>query len=67
MRTIPGKGNSTPKQLVDRALAAQQITRQDYLLLTSALLSASDLTEAERRDINRLFDTVQTGRLKLID
>lgn len=44
-----------------------QLTRQDHLLLTSAILTDQHLSETERRDINRIFDAVQTGRLKVID
>jgi len=67
MRTIPGKSNSAIKQLVDRIIASGQMTRQEHLSLTSSLLSAHRLSDEERTQINRVFDHIQTGRLKLID
>lgn len=67
MRTLPGKGNSATKQLVDRILAVGQMTRQEYLHLTSMLLSASRMTDEERSQINRIFDQIHAGRTKLVD
>lgn len=43
------------------------MSRQDHLRLTSAILSDNEITEEERRQINRAFDYIQTGRLKLVD
>jgi hypothetical protein len=55
------------KPAVEQILAAGQMSRQDHLQLTSAILSDSQMTDEERRQINRVFDYVQIGRLKLVD
>jgi hypothetical protein len=43
------------------------MNRQEHLQLTSAILSDYRITDEERRQINRVFDYIQTGRLKLVD
>jgi hypothetical protein len=55
------------KPAVEQILEAGQMSRQDHLQLTSAILSDHQMTDDERRQINRVFDYVQIGRLKLVD
>jgi hypothetical protein len=55
------------KPAVEQILEAGQMSRQDHLQLTSAILSDPQMTDEERRQINRVFDYVQIGRLKLVD
>jgi hypothetical protein len=55
------------KPAVEQILEAGQMSRQDHLHLTSAILSDHQMTDDERRQINRVFDYVQIGRLKLVD
>lgn len=54
-------------QMVDRILTSGQLSHTDYLKLMSAILSDQEITESERHQINRVFDYVQTGRLKFDD
>ncbi|NJL40198.1 MAG: hypothetical protein HC840_03115 [Leptolyngbyaceae cyanobacterium RM2_2_4] len=65
--TIQTKSNLTIRQIVDSITTSGRMSRQDYLYLTSAILSDCQITEEERRQINRTFDHIQTGRLKLVD
>lgn len=65
--TVQNKSGLTVQQVVERIVAAGQISRQEYLQLTSAVLSAHKINEVDRRQINRIFDYVQTGRLKVVD
>lgn len=67
MRSIPGKANQVIQQLIAQTLSAGRLTRREHLLLTSTLLSASRMTDEERRQINRILDEARTGRLKLVD
>ena len=67
MRSIQSKPNSAIHQLVDRILAGGEMTRQEHLRLTSILLAEQKLADSDRNKINRIFDYIQTGRLKLID
>ncbi|AFY34103.1 hypothetical protein [Calothrix sp. PCC 7507] len=55
------------KKIVDRILFSGRMSRQDYTLLTSAVLNHSDLSDEERRQINRIFDRIQTGQLQLVN
>ncbi|NDJ17228.1 hypothetical protein [Myxacorys almedinensis] len=55
------------KQIIERILQAGQIHRQEHLHLASVLLSSQGITAEERRQINRIFDQIQNGRMKLVD
>ncbi|MDZ7958872.1 MAG: hypothetical protein RMY34_13480 [Aulosira sp. DedQUE10] len=55
------------KQIVDRILSSGKMSRHDHSLLTSSILANGDITDGERRQINRVFDHIQTGQLKLLD
>ena len=53
--------------LTQSAIAAQQLSRQDHVKLSSMLLETFRLSAAERNAINRLFDQIRLGKVKLID
>lgn len=53
--------------MVEQILSLGQISRQEVILLTSAMLSDYELTDEDRRQINRIFDYINTGRLKTVD
>jgi hypothetical protein len=55
------------KKIVDRILRSGKMSRQDHILLTSTVFDQGDVSEGDRRQINRVFDYIQTGQLKLID
>lgn len=65
VKTAQGKSTVTLHQLIERILAAEQITPQEHLQLTSAMLADQQLTDEDRRQINRIFDQIQIGRLKI--
>lgn len=65
--TTPHASNASVSTTVDCIIAAGKMSRQEHLQLASAILSNAKLTEEERRQINRVFDYVQTGRLELIN
>ena len=67
MQSISSKSNSAIHQVVDRILTAGELSRQEHLKLTSVLLAEQKLTDSDRHKINRIFDHIQTGRLKLVD
>lgn len=67
MRSVQSKPDSALHQLVDRILAVGEMSRQDHLKLTSILLAEQQLVGSDRNKINRIFDHIKTGRLKLID
>lgn len=53
--------------MIEQILSAGQISRQEHLRLTSAMLSDFELTDEDRRNMNRIFDYIQANRLKIID
>jgi acetamidase/formamidase len=55
------------KKIVDRILRSGKMSRQDHILLTSTVVAEGNVSEVNRRQLNRLFDHIQTGQLKLID
>jgi len=61
------QANFKIQTLVDQILTDGQLSRQEYLLLTTTFLSDYNVTEEERRQINRIFDSLQAGQLKFID
>jgi hypothetical protein len=67
MWSIQSQPNVTLHQLVDHILAAGELSRQDHLQLTSILLAEQKLMDSDRNKINRIFDYISTGRLKLTD
>lgn len=67
VRVTAQKSAEAARRLINRTRLTQQISCKDYFYLTSVILADTSLSEAERRQINRLFDDVQTGHLHLID
>lgn len=64
---VENKSELFIQKLVDRIIASGKMNRQDYSLLTSTVSADGEVSDIERRQINRIFDYIQTGRLKLID
>lgn len=67
VRTGQSKSNVAIAQLVEGIIAAGTLSRQEHLLLTSALLSDRHLTDEDRRQINRIFDNIQIKRIAIVD
>lgn len=55
------------EQMVDRIFAFRQITRVDQQLLMKTLLSKHSLSETEQGYINRVFDAVQRGTVRVVE
>jgi hypothetical protein len=55
------------KKIVDGILRSGKMSRKDHILLTSTVFSEGNVSEGDRHQINRVFDHIQTGQLKLID
>ncbi|HEY9860400.1 MAG TPA: hypothetical protein V6D16_12895 [Candidatus Obscuribacterales bacterium] len=65
--TAQSKSSLSIKTITDRIIESGQLSRQEHLQLTSVILSDSKLSNQDRRQINLIFDYLQTGRLKLAD
>ncbi len=61
------QSNPTLTQMLDRILTSGQLDRSEYLKLMSVILSDSQITDAQRNQINRIFDYIQTNRFTVID
>jgi hypothetical protein len=55
------------EQIVERIFSHRRITRADQERFMSALLAKNSLTEAEQRQINRVFDALRNGLLRVVD
>lgn len=55
------------EQIANRIIASEKMSRQDYTIISSFVTKNGYLNEAGRRLINRIFDYIQTGRMKLVD
>lgn len=65
--TAERQSNLDIETMVNQMINRGQLSRQEYLQLTSAFLCDYNISDAERHQINRIFDNVQTGRVKLVD
>ncbi len=53
-------------QMVGRFIASRQMSHRDYHELCAAILSDNQIDEQERIQINRLFDAIQSGQLRVV-
>lgn len=53
------------KKIVDRIIFSAKLSPEDHNLLMSTLADGK-ISEGERRQINRVFDYIQTGNIKLV-
>jgi len=53
-------------QFVEQLIASRQISYRQYHQLSAAILADGKVDEEERRQINRLFDAIQGGYIRII-
>jgi len=63
--TAKNKPKETISQMVERILNTGTIISKEHLQLTSAMLADDKTSEEERHQINRIFDYLQIGKIKL--
>lgn len=54
-------------QLVDRLIRTKRITYTQYQTLSKMVLADGTVDEQERRQINRLFDAIQAGAIRIME
>jgi uncharacterized membrane protein YebE (DUF533 family) len=54
-------------QFVEKLISSRRISYQQYHQLSAAILADGQIDEEERYQINRLFDAIQAGRVKIIN
>ncbi|WP_035984902.1 hypothetical protein [Leptolyngbya sp. KIOST-1] len=53
--------------LVSQCIQARTITQAQYQQLTALVLADGTVDESERKQVNRLFDAIQVGRVRILD
>ncbi|MEO1093995.1 MAG: hypothetical protein AAFX01_03730 [Cyanobacteria bacterium J06638_28] len=53
--------------LVDKFISARNITHHQYRQLSTMVLADGSIDEHERQQINRLFDAIQAGMVRIVD
>ncbi|AFY81620.1 hypothetical protein [Oscillatoria acuminata] len=56
----------TIHQTIERILEMNEITTQEHLQIANVLLSGKNITDEDRRQINRIFELIQGDRIKII-
>lgn len=65
MTQLPSQPSCPVTQLVDQVLQARSISQEQYQELSTIVLADGTVDETERKQINRLFDAIQNGRVKI--
>ncbi len=65
-RPTPIKPIFTIHQMIEEILEINEITTQEHLQIANILLSGKNITDDERRQINRIFELIQSDRIKII-
>ncbi|MEY3300006.1 MAG: hypothetical protein RLZZ597_3266 [Cyanobacteriota bacterium] len=63
----PAPRDCAVTELVNQVLEDRYITQAQYQTLSALVLADGTVDESERQQINRLFDAIQTGRVKIRD
>ena len=67
LSTSQEQSGLTIDRIVETIITSGQIARGQHIRLTNAILSENQITEEERRQINRIFDYIQIGKIKIVD
>ena len=54
-------------QLVEQLIRSKRITYPQYQSLSKMVLADGTVDEQERRQINRLFDAIQAGAVRIVE
>jgi hypothetical protein len=65
--SLPHNSSSDLQPLVVLAIEQGVLSRRDHLTLATAMLSNPTLTDRDRQQINRVFDSIRAGRVRLTD
>ena len=66
-KTEPETSENRVAQLVDQLIRTKRITYGQYQSLSKLVLADGTVDEQERRQINRLFDAIQAGAVRIIE
>ncbi|MBT9311730.1 hypothetical protein IXB28_05895 [Leptothoe kymatousa TAU-MAC 1615] len=54
-------------QLVEKLIRTKRLTYSQYQTLSKMVLADGTVDEQERQQINRLFDAIQAGAVRIFD
>ncbi|HEY9637925.1 MAG TPA: hypothetical protein V6D14_31320 [Coleofasciculaceae cyanobacterium] len=54
-------------QFVENLIVSRKISNQQYHQLSAAILADGEIDEEERYQINRLFDAIRTGQIRIVN
>jgi uncharacterized membrane protein YebE (DUF533 family) len=63
----PSDATPDVSAMVDQMITARNISQRQYQQLSALVLADGTVDEQERRQINRLFDAIQMGMVKIVD
>ncbi len=67
LSTAKNPSDITFYQTAETIMTNGKITRRQHIQLTNAILSENKISEEERRQINRILDYIQIGKIKIVD
>ncbi|MBE9179477.1 hypothetical protein IQ268_12980 [Oculatella sp. LEGE 06141] len=67
MQTQVNLPEATIEQIVNRIFSSRRITRADQERFMSALLSKKSISEPEKKQIDRVFEALRNGLLRVVD
>ena len=67
MSSSPLQPDCQITELVSQLIQARTVSQSQYQELTALVLADGTVDESERRQVNRLFDAIQNGRVKIVD
>lgn len=67
MQSQGNNGQQSVREVVERIFSSRRITRADQHRFMSALLSKDSLSIEEREQIDRVFEGLRRGLLRVVD
>jgi hypothetical protein len=54
-------------ELVEQIVSSRRITKADQMRMMSALLAQNCISDREQRQINRVFEALRSGLIRVVD
>ncbi|MBD2667141.1 hypothetical protein [Richelia sinica] len=67
MNTTEQSNSTSLKSVLERIFTIRRITRQDQQIMMTSFLSEEGLSEYDRMEINKVFDALKSGFIKVVD
>ena len=66
-KKVPNQSTVNIESTVEEILTTGCLSHEKHFQLMGLFLSDFEVSDRQRQDINRIFDLLQTGKLKLVD